>query len=246
MEYPLIRDRIFMTANNVLAELKRLGDPRIKALLLRHGAKEPFFGVKIEKLKFLQRRIGRNHPLALELFETGNSDAMYLAGLVCDPSAMQKADLQRWALKAYWYMLNEYIVPWTTAESRYGRELAMEWIDSKKEKVAATGWTSYSSLLAITPDDALDMKEIQSLLARIVKEIHAAPNRVRHTMNSFVISVGTYVAPLLEAARSAAARIGVVMVEKDGAAGMLPDAAGAIEKVAKMGRTGKKRKTAFC
>src|SRR5512135_402931 len=126
-----------MNVKEVLAEPARLGDERTKTTLLRNGAKEPCFGVNIKKLKLLQKRIGRIHSPALELFETGNSDAMYFAGLICDPSAMKKADLQRWALKAYWYLLNEYTVPFTEAEGCCGRELAMEWIGSIKENVAA-------------------------------------------------------------------------------------------------------------
>src|SRR5207302_9008474 len=114
--------------------------------------KEPFFGVKIEHLKKIQKRIKMNYQLALDLYDTGISDAMYLAGLIADDARMTKKDLQRWVKQAYWYMLSEYTVPWVAAGSPYGRELALKWIESKKEHVAAAGWATLSSFVGITPD----------------------------------------------------------------------------------------------
>ena len=77
---------------------------------MRHGAREPFYGVKVEDLKKLQKRIKKDHALALALYDTGNSDAMYLAGLIAEPAKMKKADLQRWVKNAYWHMLSDCAV----------------------------------------------------------------------------------------------------------------------------------------
>ena len=37
-----------MTANEIMEELKSLSSESIKKVLIKHGAKEPFFGVKVE------------------------------------------------------------------------------------------------------------------------------------------------------------------------------------------------------
>ena len=131
-----------MSAMTVIEELQSLGSESIKKVLIKHGAREPFYGVKVEHLKKIQKRIKKDHKLALELYETGISDAMYLAGLIADDAKMTKKDLQRWVEQAYWYMLSEYTVPWVAADSPVGHELALEWIDSKKENIAAAGWSS--------------------------------------------------------------------------------------------------------
>src|SRR5439155_994786 len=106
-----------------------------------------------------------------------------LAGLIADDAQMTKKDLQRWADQAYWYMLSEYTVPWVTAGSNHGLELALTWIKSKKEGIAATGWATLSSLVAIKDDDDLDLGQLKELLDRVGKTIHQQPNRVRHVMN---------------------------------------------------------------
>src|SRR5262249_46329954 len=111
---------------------------------------------------------------------------------------MTKQDLRRWAEEANSAMLSEYTVPWVAAESRHGRELAQEWIESDKESVAAAGWATFSSLAAIKDDADLDLAELKHLLGRVQKTIHRQPNRVRHVMNGFVIAVGTYVPSLTD------------------------------------------------
>ena len=46
-----------MTADEVVKELRSMGSESIKKVLLKHGAKEPFYGVKIEDLKKIQKRV---------------------------------------------------------------------------------------------------------------------------------------------------------------------------------------------
>lgn len=235
-----------MTADEVLAELATLGNETTKKVLMRHGAREPFYGVKIEDLKKVQKRIKKNHALALALYDTGNSDAMYLAGLIADPAKMKKSDLQKWVKNAHWYMLSEYTVAWVAADSPHGPELAREWIESLDEGVASAGWSTWSSLVATRSDRDLDLDELKSLLERVESDINAAPNRVRYTMNGFVIAVGSYVTPLSEAAKATARAIGTVVVEMGGTSCKVPAALEYIEKVENAGKQGKKRKRAGC
>ena len=80
-----------------------LANESIKKVLVKHGAREPFFGVKVEDLKKIVKKVKTDYPLSLELYNTGNSDAMYLAGLIADPVKMTREDLNNWVEKAYWY-----------------------------------------------------------------------------------------------------------------------------------------------
>ena len=117
-----------MTKSEVIEELKNYGNETTKRIFINHGAREPFFGVKVQDLKKIVKKIRKDYKLSLELYDTGNSDAMYLAGLIADERAMTKLDLQKWVKGAYWYMISDYTVPWIAAESNFGEELALEWI----------------------------------------------------------------------------------------------------------------------
>jgi 3-methyladenine DNA glycosylase AlkD len=235
-----------MTATEIVNELRPLGSEGYRKVLRNHGIPEPMFGVKIEELKKIQKRVKKDYRLALDLYDTGIYDAMYLAGLIADDQKMTKQDLQKWVTKAHCGALCDYTVPWVAAESRFGRELALEWIDSDAEQVAKAGWATLSSLVAITADDALDLAELKRLLQRVEKTIHAQPDRVRYVMNGFVIALGSYVPALTDAALKAAAKIGPVTVDMGDTACKVPSAAEYIEKVRKRGTIGKKRKTAKC
>lgn len=235
-----------MTAQEVLAELETLGSESTKKTLMRHGAREPFFGVRVGDLKTLHKRIKTDHALALELYDTGNSDAMYLAGFVVDPAKMTKAALRKWAKGAYWHMLSCYTVAWVASGSPHGRELALEWMDSGSEQVASAGWSTYASLVSIRPDSELDLKEVEKLLNRVKAEVGGAANRVRYCMNNFVIAVGGCVAPLTAKAKAVARAVGPVEVDMGDTSCSVPDALASIEKIEAAGRVGKKRKHAAC
>jgi hypothetical protein len=95
-------------------------------------------------------------------------------------------------------------------------------------------------------DDKLDITALKKLLARVEKEIHKAPDRVRHCMNSFVIAVGSYVKDLTQPAIDTGKKIGVVTMDMGGTACKIPFAPDYINKVKLKGGIGKKKKTAKC
>jgi len=185
-------------------------------------------------MKPIVKKIKKDYQLAKDLYATGNADAMYLAGLIADDEKMTKKDLQTWVKNAVSNNINEYTVPWVAAEGQHGYELAIEWIDSKDPHVAAAGWSTLANLAALKPDNELNMASLKALLARVEKNIHQSPDRVRSTMNAFIISVGSYVVPLSADAIAAAKRIGV------------PATIDYIKKAKDRGSLGKKKKTVKC
>jgi len=160
---------------------------------------------------------------------------------------MSEKQLQTWADGSQGIsMISEHTVPWIAVESPAARALALKWMGSKKEHVAASGWCTYAGLVATTPDAELDMVEIEGLLARVTKEIDAAPNRARYTMNGFVISVGTYVKPLLKQAKETAKKLGAVSVNMGETSCKVPLSTEYLAKIEAMDRVGQKRKTIRC
>jgi 3-methyladenine DNA glycosylase AlkD len=234
-----------MTAAEVVKELQALGSASTKKVLLKHDIQEPLFGVKIGDMKEIQKRIKKDHQLALDLYDTGIYDAMYLAGLIADDAKMRPKELNRWATKANGALASS-TVPWVAAGSPHGHEVALEWIDSKKENIAVAGWTTLTSLVATKDDAELDVAELKQLLQRVQKTIHQERNNVRYAMNGFVIALGTYVQPLAELAVRTAEKIGRVSVDVGDTACQVPYAPDYIQKARRGGVVASKRKTAKC
>jgi hypothetical protein len=235
-----------MTTEQIMKELEKKGSESIRKIFKNHGGTGPMYGVKIADLKVIQKKVKKDHELAMGLFATGNYDAMYLAGLIADESKMSKKDIQQWAERSNSKGISEYTVAWVAAESDFGWELGIKWIDSPKENIASTGWNTLSGVIAMKPDNELDIALIKKLLQRIVKEIHSAPNRVRYTMNGFVIGVGAYIKELTKDAIEISKKIGDVYVDMEGTACKVPSAVDYIKKIEARGSIGKKKKTVKC
>jgi 3-methyladenine DNA glycosylase AlkD len=234
-----------MTAKDIIADLKKLANPQTKKSWMTHGAQEPCLGVKVEDMKRIQKRVKMDYQLALDLYDTGIADAMYLAGLIADDAKMTKNDLQKWVEGASSDWVAEFTVPWVASAGPHGRAMALRWIESKDEAIASAGWQTYSSMVAIKEDVDLDLAEIESLLKRVTKSIHQQPNRVKYVMNSFVIAVACYVKPLHKLAVDAAHGIGNVAVDLVGAC-KIPFAPDHIKKFEARSTIGKKRKSPKC
>jgi len=108
-----------MTAKEVMKTLESMGSEQTRKIYTNHGATGPMFGVKVGDLKKIVKKVKKDHELSLELFDTGNVDAMYLAGLIADESKITKTQLKKWAKQATWYYNSEYSVPWVTAETKH-------------------------------------------------------------------------------------------------------------------------------
>ena len=139
-----------MTVKEILAELKSMAVDSNKKVLANHGAPVTLYGVKIGDMKKIQKKVKKNYDLSLGLYDSGIPDAQYLAGLIADETKMTKKDLQHWVDTATWDMISEYTVAWITAESDHGWELALKWIDNKKEYIQTCGWNTIASLVAIS------------------------------------------------------------------------------------------------
>jgi 3-methyladenine DNA glycosylase AlkD len=234
-----------MTAQEILAEIKPLGSESYRKVLFNHGIPEPCYGVKIEELKKIQKRVKMDYRLALELYDTGVYDAMYLAGLIADDAKMTKEDLQHWAEKAC-VPLARSTLAWVAAGSPHALEIALEWIESPKDPIAAAGWSTLGSLVALKADAELDLAQLKALLQRVQKTISTAPNATRRQMNGFVIEAGTYVQSLTKFAIQTAEKIGPVHVDVGNTSCQIPFAPDSIRKAEKRGALGKKRKTVKC
>ncbi|MEJ1224017.1 hypothetical protein WAA86_14725 [Sediminicola sp. 1XM1-17] len=165
---------------------------------------------------------------------------------MADETKITKAQLEDWVDKAYWSYLSEYAVPWVTAETPFGFELGLNWIKSDEETTASAGWATLAYFAAVREDENLDLIAYGNLLDTVKKEIHSAQNRVKYTMNGFVIAVATYIEALTHKSQQVAKEIGKVTVDVGGTACKVPLATTYIDKVIDKGSVGKKRKTARC
>jgi hypothetical protein len=208
--------------------LEKAGSAQTKKTYLRHGAKEPLFGVSFAFLATLVKKIGVDHDLALALWDTGNFDARNLAMKVADPARISAKDLDRWVADTEARMCSGYVAM-IAQEGPDAMRTATRWLAARDERLRCAGWGVVGQMAG--RDEGTPDSWFLERVREIEKGISAAPNGERYAMNGALIAIGGRSADLRKAALSAAKRIGPVEVDHGDTACETPDAAAYVEKM---------------
>ena len=235
-----------MNVEMVMKELEALSNERLKKISMSNGAREPLFGVATGKMKPLAKKIKINQPLAEQLYATGNYDAMYFAGIIADTNTMTESDFERWMDAAYFYMLSDFVVSVTLAETDFAQVVADKWIASGEELRMSAGWSCYCWLLGSRPDVEFTTSKLASMLDQVEKTIHDSPDRTKSAMNNFIYTVGISYLPLHDKAVETAKAVGPVEIRRDNKKNNILLASESIQKHINRGPIGFKRKNVRC
>ncbi len=238
-----------MTIKDIIEEIEPLGSPRTKKRYMSQGAVEPLFGMSIKALKPIAKKImaqDNRQTLAYELFDTGNYDLMYLAGMVVDPEGMTEEKFNDWLDKSYCHMLDEFTISICLSERDDAMEIAEKWLDVEDDQRMSVGYLTFCWLLASRKDEFFDRQKLQSMLPQIEKKIHGAPNRTRYAMYYFVYNLGVSYKPLSYEAMKSAEIIGDVEVVGLNGKMLRYNPKAAIDKELERGNLGFKRRNVRC
>lgn len=235
-----------MNLEAVMQELEAIGKERTKKIYMSNGAHEPLFGAATGQMKPIAKKIKKDQSLAEQLYATGNYDAMYFAGVIADPDIMTEADFERWMDGAYFYMLSDYVVAVTLAETDIAQEVADKWIASGEELRMSGGWSCYCWLLGNRPDHEFSESKLEAMLEMVKNTIHDSPERTKYAMSNFMYTVAVSYTLLHEKAVETAKAVGPVEVNKDTKKSKFLQASENIQKAVDKGQIGFKRKYVRC
>lgn len=198
--------------DEILKELEGLSKERTKKRYMKLGASEPLFGVNTGDMKGLYKKNKNEYELALALYNTGNFDAMYLAGMITDPEKMTEEDFENWISKATWSGVSDWIVAITLSESPLGQKIADKWIHSSEDLKKSAGYYSYFAMLGHLKDENFDKDKLVSMLDDCLVRIAKETERTKISMSEFITAVAVSYLPLHEYASQIAKEIGEVAV----------------------------------
>jgi 3-methyladenine DNA glycosylase AlkD len=90
-------DRLMAKIDEVLIRLNALSDPNQLEGMSRYGMTvDRRLGIKIPELRRLARQVGRDHELALALWDTGFAEARILAAMVDEAGAVSAEQMDAW------------------------------------------------------------------------------------------------------------------------------------------------------
>jgi len=223
-----------VTYTEVMKELRAKGTAQNVKVYRRHGAGEDLYGVSFASLRGLAKRVGTDHDLALQLWDSGNVDARILAEMIADPQEIKPSTVNRWINDIHYYVLSDQLAELVSRSPIALKEME-QLMASPEEFRRACGYTVLES--ALKNGVAVPDEDCRRYLRIIEDEIHGSPNRARYSMNNAIIAIGTYKPSLAREAEETAARIGKVVVDHGDTSCKTPDAVTYIHKsLARKGR----------
>ncbi len=123
-----------MSLDSIIAGMRAKADPKAVEAMARYGiSSKNTLGLSIPWLRQKARKIGRDHGLALELWESGIHEARILAALVDDPSKVTEAQMERWVEEFDSWDVCDGCCGYLFDRTRFAYIKALEW--SKRDEV---------------------------------------------------------------------------------------------------------------
>lgn len=162
-----------MSVNEILAQLKSLGDDARRAHNEKAGAPDNQFGVKLGDIRTIAKKIKTDHQLALKLWDTGNVEAQLLATLIIKPKSLSAGELDKLTRSTTCAGGGLAELVRRRATSREGSALREKWMKAKDRWAARAGWHFTASRV----NKGADGLDLPALLDRIEKEMPKAARR---------------------------------------------------------------------
>ena len=177
-----------MTLKETLTQLEALGNEKVRKQNIKQGAGENQFGVKLGDLRKLAKKIKLNQELALSLWETGNSDAQFLAILLMKPELLSADQLNKMLRSMEFVRVADWLNSYIINHHPEKEKLRLEWLVSDHPMEARCGWNLTAERVSKNPK-GLDIKAV---LDRIESEMEQAASEVQWTMNFTLAYVGIH------------------------------------------------------
>ncbi len=177
-----------MRVEEVMSELRALGNAKVRERNARNGAGENQFGAMLGDIRKLAKKLKANPALADDLWKTGNADAMLLATLLMNPKQIATADLDRMVCSLSFTQLADWLDAYVIKGHPQKELLRQEWMTSRDPMALRSGWSLTAERLAKQPDGL----DLAGLLDRIEKEMGGAPTVVQWTMNFCLAYIGIH------------------------------------------------------
>jgi 3-methyladenine DNA glycosylase AlkD len=155
-----------VTVDQVLIELRAVGEPQRVAALKRSGAASPAFGVGLPTLRSMARRIGHDHGLAAALWPTGVREARILASLIDERERVTRSQMDRWAESFDSWEICDQCCQNLFAHTAFALDKAVEWTRRPEEFVKRAAFVLVA--VRVVHDKGADNRVFAQLLPTLV------------------------------------------------------------------------------
>ncbi|MFZ1082552.1 MAG: DNA alkylation repair protein [Candidatus Kryptoniota bacterium] len=196
----------FSSSEEIIVHLKSLSNPKNVAGMARFGiSSKNTLGISIPALRDTAKKIGKNHALALELWNSGIHEARILAGFVDDPESVTESQIEKWVNDFDSWDVCDQVCSGLFDKTEFALKKAREWSGRKEEFVKRAGFVLMAAL-AVHDNDS-DEVTFQNFLPIIKREAIDERNFVKKAVNWALRQIGKRNARLNKAAIKTAKEI---------------------------------------
>lgn len=176
-----------MTLKEALAALKALGNEKMIAHNIKHGAGKNQYGVKMGDIRNVAKKIKADHELALQLWDTENIEARLLATLIINPKKLSIDEINKMTSSEKFIQVADWLYSYVIKEYPDKEKLRVEWMKPKADVMCArAGWSLTAGAVNRNPK----VLDLPALLDRIEKEMPKAAPEIQWTMNTTLAQIG--------------------------------------------------------
>jgi 3-methyladenine DNA glycosylase AlkD len=103
-------------------------------------------GVSVPDMRRIAKDIGKNHQLALKLWDTGIPEAMIVAGMVAEPDKLTEEQMEDWVVDINSWDICDQVCMNLFEKSPYAEQKIFEWSAREEEFVKRTAYALIACL----------------------------------------------------------------------------------------------------
>ena len=177
------------TREEILKKLKSLANPKNVQGMARFGINpKKTLGIGMPVLRKMAKEIGKNHKLALELWDSGIHEARILAGFIDETEKVTEGQMEKWVRDFDSWDVCDQVCSGLFDQTSFVWKKLEELTKRKEEFVKRTGFT-LMACLAVHDKKAQD-KDFIKLLPIIKREATDERNFVRKAVNWALRQIG--------------------------------------------------------
>ena len=177
------------TINEVLSAIKKLSTPEgIKKKAYFGISEVGNFGLTSPQIKAIARDIGKNHELALKLWQTSVHEARHIAVLIADKKMVTEKLMNKWVKDFNSWDIVDDCCGKLFCKTPFAYEKAVEWSERKSEFEKRAGFALMATL-AVHDKNAKDI-EFENFFPFLLRESHDERNFVRKAINWAIRQIG--------------------------------------------------------
>ncbi len=123
-----------MTLKDTLAQLKSLGNEKVRAQNKKNGAGDNQFGVRLGDIRKLAAKIKTNDQLAIALWDTGNIDARLLAILLIKSKNLSRDEMDRMVRSVNFVQVADWLNSYVVKSHPDKESLRQSWIEASARR----------------------------------------------------------------------------------------------------------------